>query len=232
MSQPVAVILGAGIGGSAVATKLATTCHVVVVDRDPALAQGVATTVERAGGSAEWASVDLLDLPAITAFRDDLLARLGRVDAVIHLVGGWQGSPTVDAAALSAWDAIAPGVFGTVQSTSVAFRETLMAAPAGCYAMVSSTATAKPTAGNAAYATAKAAAETWVRALADSFKDSPARAVIVAVKALVSQAQREQNPDKAYPGYTDTGDLAAAIAGILRDATTANGARIDLTEGR
>ena len=110
--------------------------------------------------------------------------------------------------------AIAPGVFGTVRTTTVAFRDALMAS-GGSYLIVSSTAAAKPTAGNVAYATAKSAAETWVGGLAHSFRESQARAVIVSVKALVDQDMREAQPDQAFPGYTDTSDLARTIGGVL-----------------
>ncbi len=226
MNRPVALVLGAGMGGSAVARALAQDWFVVVVDRDEALARPLAESV---GG--EWAVVDLLDVTALAGFRDDLLARHGRLDAVIHLVGGWAGSTTVDVDALTAWDAIAPGVFGTVRTTTVVFRDPLVRSDAGCYVMVSSTAAGKPTAGNVAYATAKSAAETWVRGLAHSFKDTPARAVIVAVKALVDDRMRAANPGKDFPGYTDTAALADAIAGILEQTGPANGTRVDLTEG-
>ncbi|MFM9135432.1 MAG: SDR family oxidoreductase [bacterium] len=226
MNRPVVVVLGAGMGGTAVARAHAQDWFVVVVDRDEALARPLAESV---GG--EWAVVDLLDVDSLTVFRDDLLVRHGRIDAVVHLVGGWRGSKTVDSGALEAWDAIAPGVFGTVRTTSVVFRETLMRSDAGRYVMVSSTAAARPTAGNVAYATAKAAAETWVRGLGHSFEDTPARAVIVAVKALVNDRMRAESPGKEFPGYTDTAELAEAIAGILEPTGAPEGSRVDLTEG-
>lgn len=224
-SRPVAVILGAGIGGTAVAQALAPDWFLVIVDRDESLARPLADSV---GG--EWAVVDLLDIDAVIRFRDQLLATHGRVDAVIHLVGGWKGSASVDRDALAAWDAISPGVFGTVRTTTVAFRESLERSPAGRYVMVSSTSAAKPTAGNVAYATAKAAAETWVLGLAHAFRPGPARALIVTVKALVNEAMRAADPTNAFAGYTDTADLGAAIAGTLEDAGPANGSRVDLTE--
>ncbi len=223
MSRPVAVILGAGMGGRAAALALGADHLVIVVDRREDLAREAAAPV-----SGEAAVVDLLDVDDVIRFRDDVVARHGRIDAVVHLVGGWQGSKTVDLGALEAWDAIAPGVFGTVRTTTVAFRDALIAS-GGCYVIVSSTAASKPTAGNVAYATAKAAAETWVAGLAHSFKDTSARAVIVAVKALVDAAMREAQPDQAFPGYTDTVDLAAAIHGIV-GGDTPNGVRRDLTE--
>lgn len=224
--QPVVVVLGAGIGGRGVALALAGAAHVVVVDRDQTLADAVAGAVAGAGGSAEGTTVDLLELDAVNAFRDDLLARHGRVDAVIHMVGGWRGSKTVDEQALADWDALEPALVGTIRTTTTAFRETLAGAPSGRYVMVTSRATENPTAGNAAYASAKAAAETWVRALGHAFRETPARALIVAVMALVDDATREKNPDKDYSRFTDTRDLGAAIAGLLTDATVVNGARI------
>jgi len=223
MSRPVAIVLGAGMGGRAVTKALGSTYLVIVVDRREDLAHAAADAV---GGEA--AVVDLLDVDDLARFRDDVIARHGRIDAVVHLVGGWQGSTTVDRAALDAWDSIAPGVFGTVRTTTVAFRDALIDA-GGCYVMVSSTSATKPTAGNVAYATAKAAAETWVGGLANSFKDSQARAAIVAVMALVDDAMRAADPDKAFKGYTDTSDLAAAIRGIV-GGDAPNGARRDLTE--
>lgn len=223
MSRPVAIILGAGMGGRAAALALGEDHLVIVVDRREDLAREAAAPV-----SGEAAVVDLLDVDDVVRFRDDVIARHGRIDAVVHLVGGWQGSKTVDLGALQAWDAIAPGVFGTVRTTTVAFRDALITS-GGCYVIVSSTSAAKPTAGNVAYATAKAAAETWVGGLAHSFKDTSARAVIVAVKALVDAAMREAEPDQAFPGYTDTVDLAAAIHGIV-GGDTSNGVRRDLTE--
>jgi NAD(P)-dependent dehydrogenase (short-subunit alcohol dehydrogenase family) len=223
MTRPVAIVLGAGMGGRAVARSLGSDHDVIVVDRREDLAQEAAAPV-----SGEAAVVDLLDVDDVVRFRDDVLARHGRIDAVVHLVGGWQGSKTVDLGALEAWSAIAPGVFGTVRTTTVAFRDALIAS-GGCYVIVSSTSATKPTAGNVAYATAKAAAETWVGGLAHSFKDTSARAVIVAVKALVDASMRESQPEQSFPGYTDTVDLAASIHGIV-GGDAPNGARRDLTE--
>ena len=209
MSRSVAIVLGAGMAGRAVARELGKDHLVIVVDRDAALA---ARAAEPVGG--ESAVVDLIDIVDVERFCGDVLARHGRIDAVVHLVGGWKGSTTVDVGALDAWKAIAPGVFGTVRTTTVAFRDALMAS-GGSYLIVSSTAAAKPTAGNVAYATAKSAAETWVGGLAHSFRESQARAVIVSVKALVDQDMRDAQPNQAFPGYTDTSDLARTIGDVL-----------------
>lgn len=229
--MPVVVLLGAGPGGRGVAGALAGTAHLAIVDREAALARAAADEVVAAGGSAQADSVDLTDLAAVAAYRDGLVAAHGGVDAVIHLVGGWRGSPTVDAKAIDNFNALLPGVVTTVQTTSVAFRAALMASPRGRYVMVTSTAVSHPTAGNAGYVAAKAAAQTWVMALGDSFADSPARAVVVAVKALVDPATRAANPEKSYEGFTGTEELGKAVAQVLSDASGAPASYVDLTRG-
>ena len=88
----------------------------------------------------------------------------------------------------------------------------------------------RPTAKNASYAAAKAAAEAWTLAVADSFRGSEAAATIVVVKALVTPQMREAKPDAAFKGYTDVIDLADTIVGLWdKPADEVNGERLWLT---
>jgi NAD(P)-dependent dehydrogenase (short-subunit alcohol dehydrogenase family) len=227
--RPVVVVLGAGMGGRGVARALTDTAHLVIVDRELEFAQAAADPVVAAGGSAEAVVVDLTDLAAVQAFRDDVLTRRGHIDAVVHLVGGWRGSRTVDADSIGQWRELMPGIVTTVQTTSVAFREPLAAATHGRYFMVTSTAVRNPKPGNAAYASLKSAAENWVRTLGAAFEGTSARAAILAVMALVDAAMREANPDRSYTGFTDTDALGATVKQLLTDDSLANGAYIDLS---
>lgn len=226
--QPLVVILGAGMGGRGVATALTGKAHLVIVDRDQEFAQAAVDPVVAAGGSAEATVVNLTDLAAVEAFCADLLDRHGRVDAVVHLVGGWAGSKTVDAEAIDQFQQLLPGVLTTVQTTSVAFRDALMAAPAGRYFMVTSAAARTPKQTVAAYTSLKGAAEHWVQALGDSFSDTPARAVILAVIALVDAATKAKNPDKSYANFTDVVDLGDMVWQQMQTAPE-QGAYVDLS---
>ena len=102
----------------------------------------------------------------------------------------------------------------TVQNVTLAFHDALVASPQGRFVLVSATAAAAPTAGAAGYAAAKAAAEAWTLALADSFRrlqsgraDDPlpqtAAATVLVVKALVHDGLRAAKPEATFPGYTD-----------------------------
>ena len=226
--KPVVVVLGAGMGGRGVAQALAPDAHLVIVDVALEPAQKACDIAIAAGGTADAVVVNLTDLAAVQQFCADLVTEHGHVDAVIHLVGGWRGSPTVDAEAIDQWNQLVPGIVGTVQTTTVAFLDTLAAAPNGRYMMVTSTSVQNPKKSNAAYAAAKSAAESWVRSTGDAFQGTDARAYILAVSALVDQAARDANPDKTFASSTDTVDLGMAIGRLLTDGSLDNGAYIDL----
>ncbi len=230
LASRVAVVAGAGGAGAAVATELAMRgFHVVVIDARGEAADAAVAPLIAEGMSAEAHGLDLLDLDAVTGLRDDLVGRLGRVDVVVHLVGGYRSSPTLDLDSVANWRALEPPVVGTLVTLTAVFGETVRGSDDGRLFMVTSTAAARPTAGSIAYAAAKSAAEAWMAGVADYFDESAASSVTVAVKALLTDQMQSSDPDKKWPGFTHVRDLAAAIA----DATTgpiANGLRLDLSD--
>lgn len=121
----------------------------------------------------------------------ELAAELTDVDAVIPLVGGWRGGGGLAGQSDADLHALMPA-FDAVRATSRAFDQTLRAADAGRFAIVSSTVVARPLAGGANYAAMKAASEAWTRAVAQGFSkaareaEEPLRAasVIWRAKAL------------------------------------------------
>lgn len=228
-TAPVAVIAGAGGGGSATAVSLARAGYrVVLLDARAEAAEAAAASVRSAGGDAEAAGVDLLDPEAVAALRTDLLARHGRVDVLVHLVGGWRGTSTLEPASVDAWNALHPPIVGTLAVLTTQFAEDVRTSPVGRVLMVTSTAAARPTAGNVAYASAKSAAEAWTAGVAHYLRDSDAAAVVIAVKALLTDAMIEADPAKEWPGYTHVSALGDAIAAVCTNAVE-NGSRVDLT---
>jgi NADP-dependent 3-hydroxy acid dehydrogenase YdfG len=152
-----------------------------------------------------------------------------RVDGVVHLVGGWRGGKGVLANTVADSELMLDLLVRTLQHVSLAYHDHLLASPRSEFVIVSAAAAAKPTAGNAAYAAAKSAAEAWTAALADSFSTlapEHAAATTLVVKALVHDAMRAADPGKTFPGYTDVTDLAAETVALWDlDAATANGLR-------
>lgn len=227
--QRVAIVAGAGAAGAATAASLADQGLMVVVldSREEAAAAAIAPLLA-AGHAAESHGVDLLDSQAVTDLRDDLLGRLGRVDVLVHLVGGWRGSATLDLASVANWQALNPPIVGTLATLTAVFADAVRTTEGGRVFMVTSTTAAHPTAGNIAYAAAKSAAETWMGGVAHYFRDSTAASVTIAVKALLTEGMVAQDPQKEWPGYTHVEALGRAIA-TLTVSPVANGSRVDLT---
>jgi len=229
------VVTGAGgpAGTAMVRALVATGAHVVGVDRDQSKLDDVAALLGDDAGRFTGTVVDLLDADAVKAWADAAAAQhpsgAPRVDGVVHLVGGWRGGKTFLDNTVADSELMLDLLVRTLQHVSLAFHDHLAASPRSEFVIVSAAAAEKPTAGNAAYAAAKSAAEAWTAALADSFgKVAPdaAAATTLVVKALVHDAMRAADPAKTFPGYTDVADLAAETVALWSlPATEANGLR-------
>ncbi|MFE2141630.1 SDR family NAD(P)-dependent oxidoreductase [Streptomyces sp. NPDC059456] len=235
----VAVAGAGGPAGHAALLRLAEAGAVVVAaDADPArLAESVdAARYAHGGATVTGDTVDLLDLEATKAWAERTEKEFGRIDGLVHLVGGWRGSKTFTDVDLADWDFLEKLLIRTVQHTSLAFHDGLLRSDRGRYVLISQSGAHKPVANNAAYNAGKAAAEAWTLSLADSFRkaggeEGPgAAAAILVIKALVHDAMRAERPNAKFAGFTDVKELAEAIAGVWeRPAIDVNGQRLWLT---
>jgi NAD(P)-dependent dehydrogenase (short-subunit alcohol dehydrogenase family) len=175
-------------------------------------------------------AVDLLDEEATRAWCAALLERFGRVDALLHLVGGWRGGQPLHEEPLSDWTLLHDLLIRTVQHTTRAFHDALLASDAGRFVLVSAKQAQAPSNSNAAYAAAKAAAEAWTLALADGFEGTAATANIIVVDAILTPRMREESPGEDFPAFTPAEQIAGAIAFLCSDAAEKmNGQRLPLT---
>lgn len=225
----------AGVGGGlgpVVAERLGAGGAIVAGgDRD----QGRVDEVGEALGLPEerWdgRAVDLLDEDGAREWCAALVERFGHVDGLLHLVGGWRGGQPLHEAPLEDWDLLEKLLIRTVQHTSRAFHDALVAGGHGRFVLVSAKQAQAPSNTNAAYAAAKAAAEAWTLALADGFgSDSGATANIIVVDAILTPQMREENPGKEFPTFTPAEQIGEAIAFLCSDAgEKMNGQRLPLT---
>jgi NAD(P)-dependent dehydrogenase (short-subunit alcohol dehydrogenase family) len=232
------VIAVAGVGGGLgplVARALADAGATVAgTDRSEetlaALAGELGLPEERWDGRA----VEMLDEDAVRGWCAGLVERFGRVDGLVHLVGGWRGGKPLHESSLEDWDLLEGLLVRTVQHTTRAFHDELAkAGERGRFVLVSAKQAQAPSNTNAAYASAKAAAEAWTLAFADGFEPGGATANIVVVDAILTPRMREENPDGDFATFTPAEDLAATIAFVCSDAAgRMNGQRLRLTMNR
>ncbi|MBE7953346.1 SDR family oxidoreductase [Microbacterium oxydans] len=169
---------------------------------------------EIADAGAQVEVADATSLDEMTT----LASRLGPVDAVVPLVGGWRGGGGLAGQSDEDFAALLPAL-DAVRATSRAFDDVVRASDAGRFAIVSSTAVARPLAGGANYAAVKAASEAWARAVAQGYAkaareaDEPLRTASVVLRA------KALDPDA----------LAARIVALWdEDATALNDRVLDL----
>jgi len=225
-------VAGAGGGlGPLVVERLAEAGAIVAgTDRSEEALDAIAADLGLSPERWDGRAVDLLDEGAARDWCAALVERFGRVDGLIHLVGGWRGGQPLHEAPLADWDLLHDLLIRTVQHTSRAFHDQIAASPGGRFVLVSAKQAQSPSNGNAAYAAAKAAAEAWTLALADGFEPGGATANIVVIDALLTPRMRKENPDKEFPGFTPAEHVAAAISFLCSDAAAEmNGQRLALT---
>ncbi|WXF90720.1 SDR family NAD(P)-dependent oxidoreductase [Curtobacterium flaccumfaciens pv. flaccumfaciens] len=141
MAGRLVLIAGAtSASGAAVARALtAAGAAVVAVGTRPDALEALRTSVP----GVTTRTCDLSDLGAVTALADDVRADAGRVDGLVHLVGGWRGGGSIVGQSDADWDFF-DRAFRTLRNTTRVFHDDLVASSAGRLAFVSSTAVDSP----------------------------------------------------------------------------------------
>lgn len=167
----------------------------------------------------EISAVDVGDYDLLEAEQAQAWAgSLDRADALVHLVGGWRGGALIDETPDDDVALLDDLLIRTVRNTTRAFAPKLRES-GGRFVLVSSNQAQAPDAKNAAYAAAKAYAETWTLALARDLGEHGGAANIVVVNAIGDNS----------PSFTPASHLAAGIAHLLSgEGARMNGQRLSL----
>ncbi|MFJ4165857.1 SDR family NAD(P)-dependent oxidoreductase [Microbacterium sp. NPDC089698] len=170
--------------------------RVVAVGRDrgklDALAAAAAhpavdASADARSGSIRVESCSLTNESEVAALATRLAEDGEHIDGLVPLVGGWRGGGGLAGQTEEDYRALEQA-FTAVRVTSRAFDADLRASEAGRFAIISSTAVARPLAGGANYAAVKAASEAWTRAVAQGFAkaardaEQPLRAAAVVLR--------------------------------------------------
>lgn len=203
MSERVVAITGGhGVLGKAVLdAALQAGLKVAVIDH----AQGHAVPE----GVLEVGGVDLTDADQAQKAVDAVIARFGRLDALLNIAGGfvWQ---TLDDAA-PAWDRMYALNVTTALNAIRAALPALKASPEGRIVNVGSAAALKPGAGMGAYGAAKAGVHALTQSLAEELKFTSVTVNAVLPSIIDTPANRKDMPDADPATWVAPGDLAQVI---------------------
>lgn len=158
--------------------------------------------------------------------------RFGRLDAVVHLVGGYTGGTPVAELDHDELRAMLEQHLWTTLHVVQAALPGMLERGWGRIVAVSSPMALEPGRKSAAYAVGKAAEETLLRTLAREVAGTGVTANILVVRAVDVAHERETEPTARNAGWTTPEELAAAVRFLCSDAAAAiNGARLPL-DGR
>lgn len=174
-------------------------------------------------------AVDLTDDAATKAWTDQIIAKFGGVDVMLHLVGGYRGGTSIAEIPNADWDFTHNLLIKTPLNSARAFANYLKQSDAGRFITVTSPRATSPSASTAIYSMAKAAGDALVMALAGEFKGSNATANMIVVNSIVTPQMRQEQPDKDYSKHTSAEEIAAAMLYLCStEAAPINGARLAL----
>lgn len=219
MNTPTPVILitgAAGALGRAVAQRLAADgARLVLLDRDAAVLQQLFPE------AAFAEAVDITDEAAVAATVQRALAALGRLDAVVHVAGGFEMGETVDGLSRASWERMMALNAWSFVALAKACVPAMKRQGRGSLVAVTAAAAGGGQALKGAYIASKSALQRLVETLAAELAGSGIRVNSVAPTTLDTPANRAAMPDADRSTWVNLDAAAAAIAFLATPAGAA-----------
>lgn len=194
---------------------------VVVTGASGALGRVVRARVADAGGTAAGIDLkaadgvlgaDLADAAAVERTMAEIVAKHGRIDALLNIAGGFAMAPATDPAT---WDAMWKMNLVTALNASRAVLPGMLARKSGAIVSVAARAGALPAGAQmGAYAASKAAVIRLTEALSEEAKEQGVRVNCVMPSILDTEANRRSMP-KADPARWVAPDALADVLVFL-----------------
>jgi len=164
--------------------------------------------------------VDLRKSDSVRSAAEAAAVKFGRIDALIHLVGGWVGGKTIAESSVDDFEFMLGQHAWTTFHLFQAFGPHLAANKWGRVIVVSASTVMRPPAKSGSYVAAKAAQEALTLSFSEELKDSGVTANIIQVKSIdVKGDGKGATPD----------EIVASMLYLCSDeAQKINGARIPL----
>jgi 3-oxoacyl-[acyl-carrier protein] reductase len=225
------VITGAtgGLGRVAAHTLAENGANLVLVSANPVKLAGLAQELKLP--PERWLAVpaDLTTPAAAPKVTQATLDKFGRVDVLLHFVGGWMGGAPAHQAPADEVSAMLDQHLWTPFYMVQALVPHMLSNGFGRLVVVSSPVVALPPANTVAYTVAKSAQEALLLTLAEELKGSPVTANILRVRTIDVKHERDSLPTPKNVSWTTPEEISGAIVYLCSaEAHTVNGARIPL----
>jgi NAD(P)-dependent dehydrogenase (short-subunit alcohol dehydrogenase family) len=223
----VVVVTGAtgGLGRAAVSAFAARGASVVVVGTNQARLDALMAELGLASERTVAYAADLREPGAVNQLAEAVERRFGRVDALLHLVGGWTGGKELAETDSADLNGMLDQHVWTTWHLLRAFVPRLLDNGWGRIAVVSSPSAVQPSGKGGAYAAAKAAEEALVLTAAQETKGRGVTANVVHVREIDEAHNRKTGSPAATPE-----EIVALLLYLCSDeGAKVSGARLPLT---
>jgi NAD(P)-dependent dehydrogenase (short-subunit alcohol dehydrogenase family) len=231
LENRVAVITGATGGlGSVVTRELAARgANLALLDHDPDKLAALTGSLTLPKSRILARTVDLLDPAETKSAAEVVAAKFGRIDILLHLVGGWTGGKTILEAPADDLTSMINQHVWTSFNVTQSFVPHLVRNGWGRVVMITSPYAARPTAKGGPYAIGKSGQETLMLTLSQELKGTGVTANLLQAKTIDVKREKISSPSPDNASWTTPEELATAILYLLSDeAGTVNGVKIPL----
>jgi NAD(P)-dependent dehydrogenase (short-subunit alcohol dehydrogenase family) len=199
------------------------------LDIDPARLDPLAAGLKLPESRLLAQTVDLLDPAATRSAAEAVAAKFGRIDILLHLVGGWTGGKTLVETPASDLEFMLKQHIWTTFNVLQAFVPHLVKNGWGRVAMITSPYAARPNAKSGPYAAAKAGQEALMLTLSQELKGTGVTANLLQAKSIDAKREKVSNPTPDNASWTTPEELTASLLFLLsEEAGTINGAKIPM----
>jgi len=163
-------------------------------------------------------AVDVIDIKAMTAFAEGIVAARGKIDILVAGVGGFAGGSLLETD-VETWKRMLDLNLTSAFSVAKAVVPAMVRARYGRVVVVASRAVVPPAGGFIAYTGAKAGAIAFTRALALETRTHGITVNAVLPSTMDTPANRAAMPDSDRKGWVPVEAVADAIAMLVREAS-------------
>ena len=214
------VLVAGGTGGLGRAVSLAfleRDAHVVVTYRQQ---EEFDTLKNRAVGNVsrlEGSSVDVTNEAEVSELVEGIVARHGRLDAVVNTVGGYAGGVKLWELDTKVFDQMLALNLRSGYALSRAAVRVMLKQGSGAIVNIAAKAALDHGAGAAGYAASKAAAVAMIDSLAEDLKGTGIRVNSVLPSIIDTEANRKAMPEADFAKWPKPEDIARVIVFLCGD---------------
>lgn len=234
LENRIAVITGAtgGLGSTLTRNLGALNVKLALLDIDAVKLRALATSLALPESQVLTRVANLLDPGETTAAAQAVIDRFGRLDILLHVVGGWTGGKTLLEAAPTDLEFMLNQHIWTSFNVTRAFVPHLVQNGWGRIVMITSPFAVRPNAKGGPYAIGKAGQEALMLTLSQELKGTGVTANLLQAKTIDVKREKVSAPSPENASWTTPEELTATVLHLLSDeAGTINGAKIPMYGG-